>query len=290
MRFEPVAVLRPVHHRDGQAVSRQLVHWALAGLCVVVVHGAIAYTALTWSGDEVAPSELPAAVMIELSPVPVAPETPPQDVALGPQMEMSQVTTPSEQEDKPVEQEKPEVEVMPETKVEIPPLPEKEKSEVTLAPPTPAPQESQDKPKEKPRKPDKPKDARKKPSQRSARSAPATAAPQALDVQHAPTNAAAMAGMSSSSSPATWRSTIMALLNRHKRVPSGGGRGTSTVAFVIDRSGRVLSARLARSSGYAALDEEAVALARRISPLPAPPANVGGGSSILLDVPVSFGE
>ncbi|MFX9123818.1 TonB family protein, partial [Acinetobacter baumannii] len=53
----------------------------------------------------------------------------------------------------------------------------------------------------------------------------------------------------------------MALLNRHKRLPPGGGRGTATVAFSIDRSGRVGAARLLGSSGDPILDQEAVALA-----------------------------
>jgi protein TonB len=67
-------------------------------------------------------------------------------------------------------------------------------------------------------------------------------------------------------SVATWRGSVMAHLDRHKRYPGGGG-GTSSVAFTIDRSGRVLSARLIQSSGSAILDEEAVALARRASPV-----------------------
>ncbi|HEY0218520.1 MAG TPA: TonB family protein, partial [Afipia sp.] len=45
----------------------------------------------------------------------------------------------------------------------------------------------------------------------------------------------------------------------------------------------------ARSSGDAALDQEAVALAHRVSPVPPPPPDVAGGS-ILLAVPVRFGE
>ena len=36
--------------------------------------------------------------------------------------------------------------------------------------------------------------------------------------------------------------------------------------------------------------EEAVALARRASPLPPPPTDIAGGGSILLSVPVSFGD
>ena len=80
----------------------------------------------------------------------------------------------------------------------------------------------------------------------------------------------------------------MAHLNRHKRFPSGAaGTGVATVAFTIDRSGRVLSARLVRSAGDAALDAEAASLPRRASPVPAPPPDVGGGS-ITLAVPIRF--
>jgi protein TonB len=81
----------------------------------------------------------------------------------------------------------------------------------------------------------------------------------------------------------------MAHLNRYKRFPSGAaGVGTASVAFTISRSGQVLSARLVRSSGGGALDEEAVSLPRRASPVPAPPPDVGGGSSITLAVPIRF--
>jgi len=55
----------------------------------------------------------------------------------------------------------------------------------------------------------------------------------------------------------------------------------------IDRSGRVLSAHLIGASGDAALDQEAVALVQRASPVPPPPAGVGG-PSITLTVPVRF--
>ena len=281
---------RPIHHTDGEALQRVALRWSLAALSIVALHGGLVYAALNWLHPAETAAELPAAIMIELAPVPVAPDTPPQDVALGPQMEQSQEATPSEQEDKPVEDEKPEPEVKPQIKseIEVPPLPEKPRAEAVLAPPPPEPQK--DKPKEDQRKPDKPKQAQKKPQDRKAQNAPVTAAPQAANVQRAAVNAAAMAGTSSSVAPATWRSMVMALLNRHKRMPSGGGRGTATVAFTVDRSGRVLSARLARSSGDSALDQEAVALTHRVSPIPAPPANIGGGGSILLAVPVRFGE
>jgi len=55
----------------------------------------------------------------------------------------------------------------------------------------------------------------------------------------------------------------------------------------MDRDGRILSVRLERSSGFRALDEEALALPRRASPLPKPPEDVRG-DPIELVVPVEF--
>jgi protein TonB len=275
--------IRPVHHSDREPPAHTALRWSLAGMCIFTFYGGGVYAALNWSPEAIVAAELPAAVMIELAPLPVAPDTPQQKVALGPQMEMSQATTPSEQEDRPDPAEaKPEIK----TEIEIAPLPEQENAAAVLAPATPP---QPDRPKDEKRKPDKPKKTSRKPQDRNARNSPATAAPKAANLQRAAINAAAMAGMSSSVSPATWRSMIMAHLNRHKRAPPGGGRGTSMVVFTIDRSGRVLSARLAGSSGDAALDQAAVAIMRRASPVPAPPPNIGGGVSILLTVPVRFG-
>ena len=86
----------------------------------------------------------------------------------------------------------------------------------------------------------------------------------------------------------SWRAAIAAHLNQHKRYP-GSGAGISTITFSIDRSGKVLSARLLRSSGNAALDAEAVAMARRASPLPKPPAGIAG-DNLSLTVPVRFSQ
>jgi protein TonB len=59
------------------------------------------------------------------------------------------------------------------------------------------------------------------------------------------------------------------------------------VTFTIDREGHVLSAKLARSAGSEALDDEAVAMIRRAEPLPAVPPEIPG-QSVTLTVPVSF--
>jgi protein TonB len=56
------------------------------------------------------------------------------------------------------------------------------------------------------------------------------------------------------------------------------------VRFTIDERGNVLSASLARSSGFAELDQEVVALVRRASPVPAPPP----GANRSITAPVRF--
>lgn len=63
--------------------------------------------------------------------------------------------------------------------------------------------------------------------------------------------------------------------------------GVAYLTFTMDRAGRVLSARIARTSGSEALDAETLALVRRAEPLPAPPADVPG-SPLTLTVPVRF--
>jgi protein TonB len=91
--------------------------------------------------------------------------------------------------------------------------------------------------------------------------------------------------------PARWQTKVVAWLNRHKRYPSAarsrGEEGTANVRFTIDSSGRVLSASIAKSSGSRLLDEAALDMVRRASPVPAPPAGIAR-SSITLGVPVSF--
>jgi len=71
-------------------------------------------------------------------------------------------------------------------------------------------------------------------------------------------------------------------VERHKRYPREAARqgiaGTARLAVTIDRQGRLAGARLARSSGHALLDEEALATARRAAPYPRPPDGLGGGS------------
>src|SRR5262245_59745794 len=73
-----------------------------------------------------------------------------------------------------------------------------------------------------------------------------------------------------------WRQ-VWVILNRNKPYPLSARlqreHGTAVIVFTINRQGRVTSARIARSSGSAALDEETLALVHRVS-FPPPPAEV----------------
>ncbi|NUS21555.1 MAG: TonB family protein [Mesorhizobium sp.] len=82
----------------------------------------------------------------------------------------------------------------------------------------------------------------------------------------------------SSISPSRWNSSLAAWIRRHTRYP-GAARsrragGTPSVTFTVDTSGKVVSARLARSSGDGDLDRAALAAFRGAS-VPAPPAELG---------------
>lgn len=94
-----------------------------------------------------------------------------------------------------------------------------------------------------------------------------------------------------SSRVSAWQGALQTALQRAKRYPEQARArqetGVAHLAFTMDRDGRVLSARIARTSGWEALDAETLALVRRAEPLPPPPTEMPG-AIITLTVPVSF--
>lgn len=64
-------------------------------------------------------------------------------------------------------------------------------------------------------------------------------------------------------------------------------RGVAYLYFTMDKNGKVLEYRLQRSSGFPLLDAEALALLLRAQPLPPPPAELGK-DRLELSVPVEF--
>lgn len=90
---------------------------------------------------------------------------------------------------------------------------------------------------------------------------------------------------------AAYTRSLGAWLARHKRYPaearSTGQQGTVRVTFSIDRNGRVVSRGVSAGSGHPVLDREALAMIDRASPMPRPPADLGGGR-MTVTVPISF--
>jgi protein TonB len=87
---------------------------------------------------------------------------------------------------------------------------------------------------------------------------------------------------------ATYNGRVSDHLTRHQQYPpaarSKNITGKGSVAFAIDGGGRVISARVATSSGSAVLDQEMTAMVMRASPFPAPP----DGTPKQFSAPVTF--
>ncbi len=242
---------------------REAARWIGAFVFVLALHAGAIRIALGWVHGEVPYSPPPAAIMLELAPLPAAPEALPNEAPPGP--ELSEVIPEPE----------------PPPPVEMPPPVQ---AEVTLPDPEPPPPLDLKPP---PPKPVEKKKVEKKPPQ------PKVSAPQAAPEQ-AQRAAAPMPGASvepPSNTLPTWKGLLLRHLERHKRYPSEAQRsrheGVSYVRFTMSRDGRILAARIERSSGHAALDQEGLELLQRAQPLPPLPHDQPG-ESLEIVVPVQF--
>jgi protein TonB len=231
--------------------------WVISAAVVVTAHAGIA-AAIGWvptaDGEQVFPFDFQNIGELAAPPETLT-ELPP-----GPEQVMSEasISKPSESlEEKPEEQA--------ETKPveEVPEVPRAANPEVPVEEVKPLKQEM--------------------PQRQEARQpAPATTAPVAV-----PDRVAAVA----TSPVPTWKGQITGLLERNKRYPAAAQarreQGVVQLAFSLDRKGQVVASRIVASSGSAALDEEAMALVRRASPFPPPPAQLTG-EQVNLVVPIRF--
>jgi protein TonB len=262
----------PVDYEEIDKIGFSPLRWALGFAIIVSLHLGVAWAIIHWHAeDEPAPSPPPAAVMIDLEPMPAAPPSPLSEIPPGPKQTISQPPPP------PV----PQVHH---------PLPD--------APPAPAPEVPvpvQPKPKPKPIEHRRPFE-RQPPKRTPDRTPPASAttAPPEILAPPAPDAAAPAPGASQappSNAVPTWQGMLLGRLEQFKRYPYEAQyrrqQGIAYLHFTMDRNGRVLSARIEKSSGYDVLDQETLALIRRAEPLPKPPPEIPG-DPIELTVPVQF--
>lgn len=88
-----------------------------------------------------------------------------------------------------------------------------------------------------------------------------------------------------------YASRLRAWLEAHKTYPKRSKmrreEGVVTIHFAVDRRGRLLGGDVTRSSGYAGLDAEAMAMLNRADPFPSAPHSVRG-ERIEISTPVEF--
>lgn len=282
-----------------------LARWSGALVAILLLHaGAALGGMIVWDSIE-PPAPPPAAILLELAPMPVAPPAP-------------QIAAPQEPEPEP----QPEPELPVDISQFMPPVPELPLTppdiavqevdlpipELPLTPPDiPAPEVELPKPEKKKAKEAKPKPPKEKPKkEKKPEPAPAPAVaqkPKAEPVQQAATSAAPVQPAPAPAAPssadvarrtaaeANWQGILLAHLERHKKYPRSARRqhaeGTALLRFRMDRTGQVLSFSLARSAGYDALDEEVLAMIQRAAPLPALPAELPD-DTVEIVVPVQF--
>jgi protein TonB len=88
-----------------------------------------------------------------------------------------------------------------------------------------------------------------------------------------------------------WQTKIAAHVQRFQRYPAAARArdetGVAKVFFIIDREGRLVQSGIAKSSGSAALDQEALAALARATPMPRPP-DQATDAELIIDMPMAF--
>ncbi len=268
--------------------------WGGALATILVLHAGAGLSGfIVWDHTD-PPTPPPAAIMLELLPVPAAPPAP-------------QVTAPPEPTPPPPEPEidltqlLPPIPELPLTPPDIPtpevvlPKPEPEKKKTA----EPKPEKPKEKPKkekaEKPKPKPKPEpepepEVVQKPTQQTVQqqAAKAAAPVQPSAVPAAP-SAAEVARVFAAK--VTWRGILEAHLQKFHKYPRSAQRrnieGTALLRFRMDRNGKVLSYSIERTSEHEVLDEAALAMIERAQPLPPLPDDVPG-ESIELIIPANF--
>jgi periplasmic protein TonB len=251
-----------------QQPSRRL--WIFASLCALALHlGGAALAFAHLRSDE--PDDALGAPAIEIGLEMTAPKLEPTDLPPGPDTEAS-VASPA----------------LAEQKAEL--------KETDLPKDTPTESENPDRvvtPNEvkKPVADDAKMAAVQTQASQESVAAEATATPSSDNIPQATRSVAPAQGTGDTARRirATWQKELIAHLDKHKRYPADRGLKSAeiVVGFALDRTGRVLSAKIVRGSGDAAFDEAALAMIRRSDPVPQPPPLVAD-EGLNFTLPVIF--
>jgi protein TonB len=253
--------------------------WLASGVVVIGLHAAAVAALLAWH-DPLGIADQGSAVVVDLAPY-APPSESIEDLAPGPTQQAAPPPSPEQKsEQKPDEKIDERSEAKPEEKIEakIERRPEQKPEEKIEAPPAPVPPVAAVPPPEAVRPPPPPEPQAQPAPPSDVPPAPVTTAPpRPHEVTAAEANA--------------WHQGIFAQIQRHKAYPSTararGERGVVQVAFSIDRQGHLVASRVAKASGFAALDQAAIATLENAQPFPPPPADMPG-EQFSFTVPVAF--
>lgn len=252
---------------------REFIRWVLCGTVAVMAHAALAAGFVAWREEPDDDGEPSGAVVMELAPLAVTRMDVPLDIAPGPDQVQSEAVQQAPEEKQAEKTE------------EQPALAAEEKPVLPLAsaPDAEAALPQAEKPPAQPKQAPQPQ-----------LPAPVTSAVQALSDQQGPVaQAPVQAAPKAAPSDALpkWQHRLETILERNKRYPGAAQnrreQGVVLVSFVVDKLGRLQSSHIVRSSGHAALDDEAISLLHRSGPFPPPPPDLPG-AHVSVVAPVRF--
>ncbi len=228
--------------------------WSLSAVFVVFIYATVIAGTIHWfkrHNDFAGTGSDPMVIDLISAPPSQAPRS---DAAPGPEMQQAPAPAPQAEKRASVEQE------------QIAPAPLQQNPAVV------APPEQKEKP--DPTK-DKPKPVVAKPPEPTEAPAPRTTAPpQAMQAARE-----------------RYDGRLSAHLQRYKEYPrasrSASEQGVAMLTFTVNRNGQVSGARIAKSSGFTALDNETLAMIQRAQPLPSFPPEMPQ-SSLIFTVPIRY--
>jgi periplasmic protein TonB len=244
---------------------RDRLYYGLAFAGAILLHASTALSFSFWEPPEPIAPPGDMVITFDLEPAALSDENANQaGVAAQSAPQTPSPPTPPEEEVKEEEVVE-EIEPTPEpiVKEEVAEVPKAEEAEVVITPK----QEKKEKKKPKP----KPKPAEPSPAAASAAKPKAEVA--GLGASASRTEINAYAGR------------VRAAIERNKKVPGGGAKGTAFLAFTITRAGGVTGLRLSRSSGAAALDSAA---RTAVASANLPPIPDGLPAPMNFGVPINF--
>ncbi|WP_449430551.1 energy transducer TonB [Pseudomonas putida] len=221
---------------------------------VLGVHVVAVLLTLNWSVPQAI--ELPpAAMMVELAPLPEPAPPPPPKAAPQPPAPVEELPLP-----KLVEAPKPKIAIAKPPKPKAKPQP-------------PKPEKKPEPPKEAP------------PSEQVVDAPPSNTPPQK-------SQAPAPSIASNSNALPTWQSDLLRHLAKYKRYPEDARRrglqGMNRLRFVVDAEGKVVSYAMAGGSGSAALDRATLEMIRRAGTVPKPPKELLNNGTIEVVAPFVY--